>query len=51
MTDQGFKSEFMTKVGKIGEVIEEVYEGDPQDIEGALSQDGKYYVVQTRPQV
>lgn len=51
MTDAGFKSDFMSKVGKIGELIEQVYEGDPQDIEGAFSEDGKYYVVQTRPQV
>ena len=43
--DSGFKTEFMTKVGKIGELIEDVYEGDPQDIEGAYSEDGKYYVV------
>ena len=48
-TDAGFKSDFMSTVGKIGELIEEVYEGDPQDIEGAYSSDGKYYVVQTRP--
>ena len=39
----------MGKVGQIGELIEEIYEGDPQDIEGAYSEDGKYYVVQTRP--
>ena len=51
MTDAGFKADFMSKVGTIGEVIEEVYEGEPQDIEGAFSEDGKYYVVQTRPQV
>ena len=50
MTDGGFRSEFMTQVGKIGEIIEEqVYGGEPQDIEGAYSADGKYYVVQTRP--
>lgn len=41
----------MKAVGKIGELVEQVYEGDPQDIEGAYSTDGKYYVVQTRPQV
>jgi len=39
----------MTKVGEIGEQIEAVYEGAPQDIEGAYQEDGKYYVVQTRP--
>lgn len=50
-TDASFKTEFMATVGKIGETIEDIYEGDPQDIEGAYSTDGKYYVVQTRPQV
>jgi len=49
MTDGQFKAQFMSTVGTIGEVIEGVYEGEPQDIEGALSVDGKYYVVQTRP--
>ena len=43
MTDGGFRNEFMTQVGKIGEIIEEqVYGGEPQDIEGAYSADGKY---------
>ena len=51
VTDSGFRDQFMRKVGEIGEVIEKVYEGCPQDIEGAYSEDGKYYVVQTRPQV
>ena len=45
MTDERFKVEMMQTVGKIGEVIEAVYEGEPQDIEGALQTDGKYYVV------
>jgi len=35
----------MTAVAKIGEFIEDSYEGEPQDIEGALSTDGKFYVV------
>jgi phosphoenolpyruvate synthase/pyruvate phosphate dikinase len=39
----------MTNVAKIGIVIENIY-GEAQDIEGAFY-DGKYYVVQTRPQV
>ena len=28
-TDPAFKEEFMKTVGKIGEKIEEIYEGDP----------------------
>ena len=51
MTDDEFRRQFMLKVGTIGEEIENLYEGDPQDIEGAYSADGNYYVVQTRPQV
>ena len=45
MTDKEFKEQFMGTIGTIGEVIEDVYEGQPQDIEGALSVDDKYYVV------
>lgn len=44
-TDKSFQQGFMKAVGKIGELVEQVYEGDPQDIEGAYSTDGKYYVV------
>ena len=51
VTDPAFKGDFMASVGRIGEQIETIYEGEPQDIEGAYSTDGKYYVVQTRPQV
>jgi phosphoenolpyruvate synthase/pyruvate phosphate dikinase len=39
----------MTKVATIGITIEAIYQ-EAQDIEGAFY-DGKYYVVQTRPQV
>ena len=35
MTDHSFRDTFMQKVGQIGEAIENVYEGAPQDIEGA----------------
>jgi alpha-glucan,water dikinase len=44
-----FKKEFMTAVTKIGIAVEENFKS-PQDIEGAYV-NGKYYVVQTRPQV
>lgn len=39
------------KVGAIGELIEGIYDDEPQDIEGCMDQDGRYFVVQTRPQV
>jgi hypothetical protein len=35
----------MKKIGAIGELIENVYDGQSQDIEGAFSEDGKYFVV------
>jgi alpha-glucan,water dikinase len=44
-----FKKEFMTAVTKIGIAVEENFQS-PQDIEGVYG-NGKYYVVQTRPQV
>jgi alpha-glucan,water dikinase len=47
--DKTFRREFLSKVGKIGLLIEEAM-GSPQDIEGAFV-GGRYYVVQTRPQV
>lgn len=39
----------MQTVGRIGQLIEDIYDGYPQDIEGCLGNDEKYYVVQTRP--
>ena len=47
--DEKFQHEFMEKTGKIGKAIEDVY-GEAQDIEGCYH-DGKFFVVQTRPQV
>jgi len=47
--DSQFRGTFMKQVGQIGELIENAYDGAPQDIEGAYSEDGKYFVVQTRP--
>jgi alpha-glucan,water dikinase len=47
--DKAFRGEFLSKVGKLGHLIE-LAMGAPQDIEGAFV-DGRYYVVQTRPQV
>ncbi|MEW6587464.1 MAG: PEP/pyruvate-binding domain-containing protein, partial [Nitrospirota bacterium] len=47
--DEDFIQGFMRKIGEIGMAVEEALQG-PQDIEGAYSK-GKYYVVQSRPQV
>jgi alpha-glucan,water dikinase len=47
--DKAFRREFLSKVGKLGLLIEEAM-GSPQDIEGAFVEE-RYYVVQTRPQV
>lgn len=48
--DETFRHDFMQKVGYIGHHVEQLYDDEPQDIEGAF-QGGDYYVVQTRPQV
>jgi alpha-glucan,water dikinase len=47
--DRAFRREFLSKVGKLGLLIEEAM-ASPQDIEGAFVEE-RYYVVQTRPQV
>jgi alpha-glucan,water dikinase len=49
LRDKTFCSEFLARVGRIGLLIEKAM-GSPQDIEGVFK-DGRYYVVQTRPQV
>ena len=41
----------MRKIGEIGVLVEEAYEGKAQDIEGVVNERGEYFVVQTRPQV
>lgn len=46
--NEAFRQDFMNKIGSIGTHIEEIYDGDPQDIEGAFA-GGEFYVVQTRP--
>ncbi len=50
IADQSFRDFFMKKVAEIGQQVENVYDGDAQDIEGCFY-DSKFYVVQTRPQV
>ncbi len=47
--DEDFKLELIESVTKIGVELEKSF-GSPQDIEGVYLK-GKYYVVQTRPQV
>jgi alpha-glucan,water dikinase len=47
--DAHFRKDFLVAIANIGAAIEKVMKF-PQDIEGAYS-DGRYYVVQTRPQV
>jgi alpha-glucan,water dikinase len=47
--DEDFKKELLSSITKIGTLVEENF-GFPQDIEGVYSK-GRYYVVQTRPQV
>lgn len=47
--DEGFRRDLIAGILRIGLEIERIA-GSPQDIEGAVA-GGKYYVVQTRPQV
>jgi alpha-glucan,water dikinase len=47
--DQTFREEMAAKIAIIGLEVERAC-GSPQDIEGGVAQ-GKFYVVQTRPQV
>jgi alpha-glucan, water dikinase len=47
--DQSFREELLTKIAQVGLEVERAC-GSPQDVEGATA-GGKFYVVQTRPQV
>lgn len=47
--EPGLRSGLLEQVARVGEVVERAF-GSPQDIEGAY-RDGKFAVVQTRPQV
>jgi alpha-glucan,water dikinase len=47
--DEAFRNRLLTGIADVGTAIESVMKS-PQDIEGAYSK-GKYFVVQTRPQV
>jgi len=44
MLNEAFRQEFMDKVGYIGAHIEQIYDDEPQDIEGAYV-NGQFYVV------
>jgi alpha-glucan,water dikinase len=48
IVNEQFRQQFMLKIGAIGHHIEQLYDDEPQDIEGAYY-NGEYYVVQTRP--
>ncbi len=47
--DERFRQDLLQTIAKIGLEVEKAF-GAPQDIEGAVAR-GKYFVVQTRPQV
>jgi alpha-glucan,water dikinase len=47
--DQNFREDLAAKIAKIGLEVERAC-ASPEDVEGAVAQ-GKFYVVQTRPQV
>jgi alpha-glucan,water dikinase len=47
--DAKFRDELVAKIARVGVEVEKLFDA-PQDIEGAVS-GGRYYVVQTRPQV
>jgi alpha-glucan,water dikinase len=49
VADPGFRNDLLRSIAKVGLEVEKVL-GSAQDIEGAVA-DGKFYVVQTRPQV
>lgn len=50
MIDDDFREFLMRGIAKIGVEVEHLMGGMPQDIEGCFK-DGKFYVVQARPQV
>jgi alpha-glucan,water dikinase len=50
LTDAAFRSDLCRKIGEIAVATEKVC-GSPQDIEGAITAAGEYYIVQNRPQV
>jgi alpha-glucan, water dikinase len=49
IVDGGFRNSIFSSIARAGLAIEELY-GSPQDVEGVVN-DGKIFVVQTRPQM
>ena len=47
--DVDFRRNILSAIAEIGMIVEKTL-GSPQDIEGAYAR-GRYYIVQTRPQV
>lgn len=50
VTDSAFRESLLTRITKLGTAVEEAFKGVPQDIEGGVFE-GRFYVVQSRPQV
>jgi alpha-glucan,water dikinase len=50
ITDEGKRQKLLSTISKVALEIETLC-GSPQDIEGAISDDGQLWIVQTRPQV
>jgi alpha-glucan,water dikinase len=50
ITDETKRQKLLATISKVALEIETLC-GSPQDIEGAISEDGQLYIVQTRPQV
>ena len=48
--NEDFRNQMLSAIAKSGMEIENLL-GSAQDIEGAITEDGKLFVVQTRPQV
>jgi phosphoenolpyruvate synthase/pyruvate phosphate dikinase len=49
-TDEKFLDNLIKSIAQLGISVEDLYEKQPQDIEGVLYND-EFYIVQTRPQV
>ncbi len=49
-TDPAFRARLLSGLASVGRVVQEAFGGRDQDVEGGWL-DGKFYVVQARPQV
>jgi alpha-glucan,water dikinase len=50
IANREFRNSVIGKLNEVGKIVEEFYGGEPQDIEGVIS-NNKVFVVQARPQV